>query len=63
VLRTLAFESCLLMLEVFEVNVLEILRWFTLYSANGRPETSKRTKINTTEQKTEDNQQYDAMPR
>jgi hypothetical protein len=42
--RTLAFESRLLMLEVFEVDVLEVLRWFTLYSTIGRPETSKRTK-------------------
>jgi hypothetical protein len=51
------------MLKVFKVDVLEVLRWFTLYSTIGRPETSKRTKINTTEQKTEDNQQYDAMAR
>jgi hypothetical protein len=63
VLRTFAFKSHLLMLEVFEVDVLEVLRRFTLYSTIGRPETSKRTKINTTEQKTEDNQQYDAMAR
>jgi hypothetical protein len=42
--RTLAFESRLLMLEVFEVDVLEVLRWFTLYSTIGRPETSKRIK-------------------
>jgi hypothetical protein len=51
------------MLEVFEVDVLEVLRWFTLYSTIGRPETSKRTKINTTGHKIEDNQQYDAMAR
>jgi hypothetical protein len=44
------------MLEVFEVDVLEVLRWFTLYSTIGRLEISKRTKINTTEYKTEDNQ-------
>jgi hypothetical protein len=31
------------MLEVFEVDVLEILRWLALYSMNGRPETNKRT--------------------
>jgi hypothetical protein len=40
----LTFESHLLLLEVFEVDVLEILQWFTLYSTIGRPETSKRTK-------------------
>jgi hypothetical protein len=50
------------MLEVFEVDVLEVLRWFTQYSMIGRPEKSKRT-INRTEQKTEDNQQYDAIAR
>jgi hypothetical protein len=61
--RTLAFESRLLMLEVFEVDVLKILRWLTLYSMNGSPETSKRTKINKTEQQSVDNQQYDAMAR
>jgi hypothetical protein len=32
------------MLEVFKVDVLEVLWWFTLYSMIGRPETSKRTK-------------------
>jgi hypothetical protein len=32
------------MLEVFEVDVLEVLRWFTLYSTFGRPETRKRIK-------------------
>jgi hypothetical protein len=42
--RTLAFESHLLLLEVFEVDVLEILRRFTLYSMIDRLETSKRTK-------------------
>jgi hypothetical protein len=61
--RTLAFESRLLMLEVFEVDVLEILRWLTLYSMNGRLETSKRTKINKIEQQSADNQQYYAMAR
>jgi hypothetical protein len=30
------------MLEVFEVDVLEVLRQFTLYSTIGRLETSKR---------------------
>jgi hypothetical protein len=41
---TLAFESRLWLLEVFEVDVLEILGRFTLYSMIDRPETSKRTK-------------------
>jgi hypothetical protein len=41
---TLAFESRLLLLEVFEVDVLEILRWFTLFLMIGRAKTSKRTK-------------------
>jgi hypothetical protein len=35
----------------------------SLYSTNGKPETSKRTKVNTTGQKMADNQQYDAMAR
>jgi hypothetical protein len=51
------------MLEVFEVDVSEVLWRFTLYSTIGRPKTSKRTKINTTELKIEDNQQYDALSR
>jgi hypothetical protein len=34
----------MLLLEVFEVDVLEILWRFTLYSMIGRPETSKGTK-------------------
>jgi hypothetical protein len=42
------------MLEVFEVDILEVLWWFTLHTTIGRLETNKRTKINTTEQKTED---------
>jgi hypothetical protein len=42
--RTLAFESRLLMLEVFEVDVLEVLRSLVLYATIGRLETSKRTK-------------------
>jgi hypothetical protein len=41
---TLAFESRLLMLEVFEVDVSEVLRRFTLYSTIDRSKTSKRTK-------------------
>jgi hypothetical protein len=43
---TLAFESHLLLLEVFEVDVLEVLRQLTLYATIDRPETSMRTTIN-----------------
>jgi hypothetical protein len=32
------------MLKVFEVDVLEVLWWFTLYSTIGRPEISKENK-------------------
>jgi hypothetical protein len=42
--RTLAFKSLLLMLEVFEVDVQEVLRRFALYSMIDRPKTGKRTK-------------------
>jgi hypothetical protein len=42
--RILAFESLLLMLEVFEVDVLEVLRWYTLYLMIDRSETSNRIK-------------------
>jgi hypothetical protein len=41
---TLAFESCLLLLEILEVDVLKILWQLVLYAMIGRPETSKRTK-------------------
>jgi hypothetical protein len=34
------------MLKVFEVDVLEVLRQFTLYSTIDRPETNKEIKIN-----------------
>jgi hypothetical protein len=51
------------MLEVFDVDVLEVLWRFTLYSTIGKLETSKGTKINTIEQNIEDNQQYDVMAR
>jgi hypothetical protein len=53
----------LLLLEVFKVDVLEILQWLALYLMIGRPKTSKRTKINKTEQQSGDNQQYDARVR
>jgi hypothetical protein len=51
------------MLEVFEVDVLEVLRRFTLYSTIDRPETSKENKMNKIKQQSADNQQYDAMAR
>jgi hypothetical protein len=41
---TLAFESRLLLLDVFEVDDLEILRQLILYVTIDKPETSKRTK-------------------
>jgi hypothetical protein len=46
---TLAFKSPLLLLEDFDVEVLEILHQLTLYSTIGRPETSNIRKINQTE--------------
>jgi hypothetical protein len=42
--RTLAFESHLLMFEVFEVDVLENLQRFALYLMIDRLEKSNRTK-------------------
>jgi hypothetical protein len=59
--RTVAFKSRLLVLEVFEVDVLEILHRLTLYLTIDRPETSNIHKINKIVQQTEDYQQYDAM--
>jgi hypothetical protein len=53
---TLAFKSHLLLLKVFEVEVLEILHRFFLYSTIDRPETSNIHKINQTEQQTEEYQ-------
>jgi hypothetical protein len=44
--RTLAFESRLLVLKVFKVDVLEILHRLALYLMIGRPETSNIHKIN-----------------
>jgi hypothetical protein len=61
--RTLAFESRLLLLGVFKVDVLEILHGLAFYSMIGRPETSNIHKINQTEQQTDDYQQSDAMDR
>jgi hypothetical protein len=59
--RTLAFESRLLVLEVFEVDVLEILHRLALYLMIGRPETSNIHKINKIVKQTEDYQQCGAM--
>jgi hypothetical protein len=54
--RTLAFKSLLLLLEVFKVEVLEILHRLALYPMIGRPETSNIHKINQTEQQIEEYQ-------
>jgi hypothetical protein len=51
--RTLAFKSRLLLLEVFEVEVLEILHRLALYSTIGRLETSNIRKINQIELETD----------
>jgi hypothetical protein len=48
-------------LEVFEVDVLEILHRLALYLTTGRPKTSNIHKINKIVQQREDYQQYDAM--
>jgi hypothetical protein len=54
----------LLLLEVFKVDVLEVLHRLALYSMIGRPETCKIHKINKKKvQQIEDYQQYDAMVR
>jgi hypothetical protein len=52
-----------LLLEVFEVDVLEVLRWLVIYVMIDRPETSNTIKINQTEQQPEEFQYYDAMAR
>jgi hypothetical protein len=46
---TLAFESCLLLLEVFEVDVLEILRQLAFYVMIDMLEINNTTRINETE--------------
>jgi hypothetical protein len=46
----------MLLLEVFEVKVMEILHRLALYSMIGRPETSNIHKINLTKQQTEEYQ-------
>jgi hypothetical protein len=60
--RTLAFKSRWL-LQIFKVEVLEILHRLALYLMISRPEISNIHKINQTEQHTEEYQQYDAMAR
>jgi hypothetical protein len=60
---TLAFESRFLLLEIFKVEVLEILRQLALYVTIGKPETNNTTRINQTEQQIDDYQQYDAIAR
>jgi hypothetical protein len=42
---TLAFESCLLLLEIFKVEVLEILRQLAFYTTIGKPETNNTIRI------------------
>jgi hypothetical protein len=46
---TLAFESCLLLLKVFEVDVLEILRQLAFYVMIDMLEINNTTRINETE--------------
>jgi hypothetical protein len=46
---TLAFQSHLLLLKVFEVDVLEVLHQLALYLTIDRPETRNIHKINQTE--------------
>jgi hypothetical protein len=59
----LAFKSCLLLLKIFKVDVLEILRQLALYATLHRPETSNIHKINQTEQQTVEFQYDDLMHR
>jgi hypothetical protein len=50
---TLAFKSRLLLLEVFEVDVLEVLRQLALYMTIDSLKANNTTKINQTEQQIE----------
>jgi hypothetical protein len=50
----LPFKSRLLLLEVFEVDVLEVLHRLTLYLRIGWPKTINIHKINQTEEQTEE---------
>jgi hypothetical protein len=47
--RTLAFESRLLLLKVFEVDVLKILWQLAFYAMIDKPEINNTTRINETE--------------
>jgi hypothetical protein len=47
---TLAFKSRLLVLDIFKVEILEILRQVALYVTIDRPEINNTTRINKTEQ-------------
>jgi hypothetical protein len=60
---TLAFKSRLLLLDIFKVDVLEILQQFVLYATIDKPEISNIHRINKIVQQIEDYQQYDAMAR
>jgi hypothetical protein len=52
-----------MLLKIFKVEVLEILWQLALYTMIDRLETNNTTRINKTQQQTEENQQYDAMAR
>jgi hypothetical protein len=47
---TLAFESRLLLLDIFKVEILEILWQVALYVTTGMPKINNTTRINKTEQ-------------
>jgi hypothetical protein len=51
--RTLALKFRLLLLDIFNVEVLEILRQLALYVMIDRPEISNATRINQTEHQIE----------
>jgi hypothetical protein len=61
--RTLAFESRLLLLKIFEVDVVEIPWHLTLYTTIDRPETNNIHEISQTEQQTKEFQYDNAMAR
>jgi hypothetical protein len=56
--RTLAFKSHLLLLEVFKVDVLEVLRQLTLYATIDIMKTNIIHKINKIEEQTEEYVQH-----
>jgi hypothetical protein len=47
--RRLAFKSCLLLLDIFKVEVMEILRQLAFYAMIDRPEINNTIRINDTE--------------